>query len=245
VSAFKGQDVVISSVPNPKFVTEKIWMDAAISAGVRRIVPSEFSSNLETKLSQDLPIVKEKVQIRKYIEEISTAGKIEWSSINNGAFMVPFIWLSGWMGPSPKNKVTNLHDGGEKIVCSSTLTRIAEGVARSLLPQNVEYTKNKPIYVYSAAISEKKMTAIVEKIMGVKFEEKDNSIEAVTKDAFASFEKGDMSKMMSFYIPFCFGDGYGGDFRSEASNEKLGLKEMTDEELEATVRGWLKEAEAL
>lgn len=53
-------------------------------------------------------------------------------------------------------------------------------------------------------------------------------------------EKGDTSKMMNFYVPFCFGDGYGGDFRSEAWNEKLGLKEMSDSELEGLFRKALR-----
>ncbi|KAH6668425.1 hypothetical protein B0J14DRAFT_658335 [Halenospora varia] len=33
IAAFKGQDVVISAAPNPRLATEKIWMEAAISAG--------------------------------------------------------------------------------------------------------------------------------------------------------------------------------------------------------------------
>ena len=46
---------------------------------------------------------------------------------------VPFFasfWLSGIMGPDVKNKKTTWHDGGEKIVATSTLERIGEGVTR-------------------------------------------------------------------------------------------------------------------
>jgi NmrA-like family len=62
-------------------------IDAAIEAGVKRIVPSEFSSNMEGKArDENLPNIAEKLRIRKYVEEVAAAGSIEWSSINNGVF---------------------------------------------------------------------------------------------------------------------------------------------------------------
>jgi len=123
------------------------------------------------------------------------------------------------------------------------MERIGEAVARSLLPENAETTKNKPIYVYSAPMSERKMTELAQKLTGIQFEEKRSGIEAATKEAFKALEKGDRSKMRDFYIPFCFGDGYGGDFRDMASNEMLGLKEIGDAEVEEVVKGWLKETD--
>lgn len=239
-TAFANQDVVVSALPMPTLSSDKIWMQAAIAAGVKRIVPSEFSTNIENELSKKLPIVKDKIEIRTYIESLATEGKIDWTSINNGPFLIPQIWTSGWMGPNVKNKTAILHDGGENIVCGSTLKRIGEGVAKSLSTEHATETKNQSVYVYSAPLSEKKVTQILSKITGIEFEEKEISIESVTKDAYAALEKGDMSKMMSFYIPFCFGQGYGGDFRKQAWNERLGLKEMNDVELEAILRKGLK-----
>jgi hypothetical protein len=230
-------------MPNPRLATDKIWINAAISAGVKRIVPSEFSTNLENELSRALPIVTNKIEIRKYVEDIAKEGMIEWTSINNGPFFLSVIWLSGWMGPGVKSKVTVLHDDGEKIVCTTTLERIGEGVAKSLLPEYAVKTRNKAVYVYSAAMSERKMTRLAEKFSGLNFEEKKSNIETVTREAFESLEKGDKSKMMNFYIPFCLGERYGGDFRYMAANEMLGLKELTDTEQEEIVKMWLKEME--
>lgn len=217
-------------------------MNAAIDAGVKRIVPSEFSTNLENKTSQKLPIVKDKMEIRKFVEELAETGKIEWTSINNGPFMLSFVWTSGWMGPNPKNKTTKYHDGGDNIVCTSTLQRIGEGVAKVLAPEHVASTRNKSIYVYSAAMSERKMTELVAKASGVdvsEFKVEEASISELVKETYEAMEKGDMSKMMNFYVPFCFGDGYGGDFRDIAWNEKLGLKELSDGEVERMVKQWL------
>jgi hypothetical protein len=78
---------LFSAVPNPKLSTEKIMIDAAIEAGVKRIVLSEFSSNLEAKAKDvNLPIVADKLEIRKYVEEATANSETEWSSINNGPF---------------------------------------------------------------------------------------------------------------------------------------------------------------
>ncbi|KUJ23697.1 NAD(P)-binding protein [Mollisia scopiformis] len=230
--AFANQDVVVSALPMPRLATDKIWMNAAIAAGVKRIVPSEFSTNMDNKLSQKLPIIKDKLEIRAYVE---------WNSVNNGPFMLPQMWLSGWMGPNPKTKTATFHDGGNAIVGTSTLERIGEGVAASLLPENAEKTKNKAVYVYSAAVSERKIADVISKLLGgVTFEETDLSVEQITKDAFAAYEKDQSTHDMRFYIPFCFGKGYGGDYRDIAMNKELGLKEMSDGELEEMFAGTLR-----
>jgi len=241
-AAFKNAniDVVVSALPKPRLASDEIWMNAAVSAGVKRIVPSEYSTNLENEKARKLPIVTDKVEIRSFVEGLAKEGKLEWTSVNNGPFMAPFVWLSGWMGPGLKKKVTTYHDGGEKIVGTTSLERIGEAVAKVLLPEYSAATKNQPVYVYSTGMSEKKMTGIVEKISGAKFEEVNVGVEEVTKVAFEAFQKGDMSKMMYFYVAFCYGEGYGGDFRGMAWNERLGLKEMTEAEIEEYVGGWLK-----
>ena len=64
-------------------------------------------------------------------------------------------------------------------------------------------------------------------------------IEEVTKVAYEAMGRGEFSQMGSFYAPFCFGEGYGGDFRGQAWNKKLGLNEVGEEEIEWIVNGWL------
>ena len=43
VSAFRGQDAVVSNVGAAAFLDQKKMIDAAIEAGVKRFIPSEFS----------------------------------------------------------------------------------------------------------------------------------------------------------------------------------------------------------
>ena len=116
--------------------------------------------------------------------------------------------------------------------CTSTLERIAEAVVKALMSENSEATKNKPTYVYPAPLSERKIAGIISKIKGTEFRGTNLGIDALTKEAFEALKRGEKSKNMNFYIPFCYGEGYGGNFRYQAWNEKLGLREMTDVELE-------------
>jgi hypothetical protein len=65
----------------------------------------------------------------------------------------------------------------------------------------------------------------------------------MTEESTKASEKGDNSKMATFYVAFYYGEEYRGDFRYQAWNDELGLKEITDEEIEEMIRGWLKELE--
>ncbi|KAM0248670.1 hypothetical protein ACHAQJ_009377 [Trichoderma viride] len=240
-SAFNGIDVVVSAVPNPQLETEQIVIQAAIAAGVKRIVPSEYSSNLETDAAKSLPIVAEKIKTRRYIEEVAASDKIEWTSVNNGAFFVPFLWTGGVAGPHVESKTAIYHDGGDRVVCTSSLETIAQAVAKALSPEHTAETRNKPVYVYTAAVTERKLTQMATEITGVQFKVRNVSVEDAIKVGYEGLKEGDNGKIMSFYKALMFGKEYGGDFRDIAWNDKLGLATMNDAEVEGTLKEWFKE----
>ena len=213
---------------------------AAIAAGVKRIVPSEYSSNLETEAAKSLPIVAEKIKTRRYIEELAALSKIDWTSVNNGAFFVPFLWAGGFVGPNIQTKTTVYHDGGDRVVCTSSLERISEAVAKALSPEHAAETRNNPVYVYTAAVTERKLTEMATKITGIQFQVQAASTEDAIKVGYEGLKEDDQGKIMSFYMPLMFAKEYGGDFRNMAWNEKLGLPTMGDAEIEETLRAWLK-----
>lgn len=216
-------------------------IQAAIAAGVKRIVPSEYSSNLETEAAKTLPIVAEKLNTRRYIEQLAASGKIEWTSVNNGAFFLPLMWTSGVAGPHVKSRTAVYHDGGDRVVCTTSLDRIAEAVAKVISPEHAEKTKNKPIYVYTAAVTERKLTEMATKLTGIQFKVQDASTQEALERGYEGVMEGDQRKIMSFYMPLMFGSEYGGDFRDRAWNEQLGLPVLDDAGIEEVLSGWLKE----
>ncbi|KAF4871022.1 Isoflavone reductase-like protein P3 [Colletotrichum siamense] len=242
-SAFQGQDAVISAAPDPiSFSSQKHWIDAAIAAGVKRIFPSEYSTNLDSPLAETLPVVTEKVRTRRYLVEqiANTAGKSSWTSINNGPFFELVLGFGG-LGPDFRTKTAKWHNGGANLVGATRLPDIAETVCKILKDDNGLYgeAENKSVYIHSAVVTEKQLTEMAEKVTGQKFHVEERDVEQVYQEAKERLQKGDKSGMMLFYLQMMYGKGYGGSesFQEMSWNEKVGLKRLTEQEIENIVRG--------
>ncbi|PLB51146.1 NAD(P)-binding protein [Aspergillus steynii IBT 23096] len=243
--AFTGIDAVISAVGLPSFETEKVWIDAAFSAGVKRIIPSEFTTNMESPITIQLPVATEKVKVRQYLQSriTSPSAPTTWTSLNNGPFFDLTIKF-GALGPNPLTQQAVFHNGGNNPIGPSTLSDIATAVARILDPAHLAETANQPVHIYSVAITERKLTALVSKITGVDFGSvedgriPDLNVSKLLEESNAQLAKGDFSVMMNYYYAMMYEEGYGGkDFEKLSWNERLGIRVMNDEELEEAVRG--------
>lgn len=239
-SAFQGQDAVISATPDPiSFSSQKHWIDAAIAAGVRRICPSEYSTK---PLAETLPVVTEKVRTRRYLVEqiANAAGKSSWTSINNGPFFELVLGFGG-LGPDFRTKTAKWHNGGANVVGATRLPDIAEAICKVLKDENGLYqeAENKSVYIHSAVVTEKQLTEMAEKVTGHKFDVEERDVEQVYQEAKERLQKGDKSGMMLFYLQMMYGKGYGGSesFQEMSWNEKVGLKILTEQEIENIVRG--------
>lgn len=81
VAAFTGQDAVISVVGMGGFIEQKKFIDAAVSAGVKRFIPSEFSSNtLSPAVLQLLPVFGQKLEVLEYLKTKEASG-LTWTAI--------------------------------------------------------------------------------------------------------------------------------------------------------------------
>jgi hypothetical protein len=88
VTALKGQDAVVSAIGGAGVSVQTKVIDAAIAAGVKRFIPSEFGSDTTNPLTLEyFPGWAQKVEIRKYLE--SKQDQIEYTAIFNGLF---FDW---------------------------------------------------------------------------------------------------------------------------------------------------------
>ncbi|KAJ5019546.1 Isoflavone reductase-like protein P3 [Colletotrichum sp. SAR 10_99] len=222
-SAFQGQDAVISAAPDPiSFSSQKHWIDAAIAAGVKRIFPSEYSTNLDSPLAETLPVVTEKVRTRRYlVEQIAkTAGKSSWTSINNGPFFELVLGFGG-LGPDFRTKTAKWHNGGANLVGTTRLPDIAETVCKIFKDDNGLYgeAENKSVYIHSAVVTEKQLTEMAEKVTGQKFDVEERDVDQVYQEANERLQKGDKSGMMLFYLQMMYGKG------------------LTEQEIEDIVRG--------
>jgi hypothetical protein len=87
-AALKGQDAVVSTVGVDGLLGQSVLFDAAVAAGVKRFLPSEFGSDLSNPKAARLPVFGYKVATREYIEEKVKAGAgITYTYVINAPFL--------------------------------------------------------------------------------------------------------------------------------------------------------------
>lgn len=82
--AFSGQDAVISIVGNARASDQKLYIDAAIAAGVKRFVPSDFGGwTPDATILDKNKLFGPKVEIAEYLKKMESE-TFSWSAIING-----------------------------------------------------------------------------------------------------------------------------------------------------------------
>jgi DNA-binding NarL/FixJ family response regulator len=86
VTALKGQDAVVNSISHAGNDKQERIIDAAIRAGVRHYIPSDFASNAENKAALELqPRLAKNMETITYLR-LKEAEGLTWTSIVTGFF---------------------------------------------------------------------------------------------------------------------------------------------------------------
>ena len=86
VDAFRGQDVVILNIVMEAQDPSKQLIDAAIKAGVKRIVPSDYGSTVTSgKTTSVFPLAAKANVILDYLAEKKGSG-LTWTAVKSGIF---------------------------------------------------------------------------------------------------------------------------------------------------------------
>jgi uncharacterized protein YbjT (DUF2867 family) len=85
--AFTGQDVVISLIAVTAVSDQNKFIDAAIAAGVKRFIPSEFGANTADPRARDaVPPSEAKYATVNYLK--SKEKEISWTSFVTGSYIL-------------------------------------------------------------------------------------------------------------------------------------------------------------
>lgn len=94
VEAFEGQDAVVSVIGGAGIALQQSFVDAAVKAGVKRFIPSEFGVN--TRSLPDTGIAKllaGKVDTVNHLQKVAAANPgFSWTGLSTGLF---FDWVCG------------------------------------------------------------------------------------------------------------------------------------------------------
>lgn len=232
--AFEGQDAVISLVGGAGLGDQDKLINAAIEAGVKRFIPSEFGSNVPDKRIRDIvPVFEAKFATVNYLK--SKEKEISWTSVITGPF---FDWglKVGFLGFNGSTKTASIYDDGKAKFSGSNLHSIGLALVKSL--EKADLTKNQYVYISDFQTSQEEILAAAEKATGGKWTVNNGSAKELIEQGRAKLAKGDFSGIGALIQGATFdADTQLGDFSSEGLwNEKLGLPKQN---LEDTVRSSL------
>ena len=232
-NALKGQDAFVSLIP--KHEEQPALIDAAIAAGVKYFIPSEFGSDIagSAKIAA-LPVFAGKKKTQDYLK--TKEDKISYALVVNGLFLDWGLQVGFWA--NLKGGATTIYDGGNDKHSTSTLEDVGKAVVGIL--KKPEAFKNRAVYVQSAALSQNQILEIAQKKSpSLKVERQEVSTADLEKDAYEKLGKGDFSSMLSFIAISAFNSSYGNNWSGKNDNELVGIKEKTPEELEELVAQYL------
>jgi hypothetical protein len=231
VDALKGQDAVISALNHGYLSHQRALLDASVSAGVQRFIPSEFGSDTLNAKAGALPVFAHKKKEQSYFEELAAEEKITYTIVFGGPFL-DFGLDHGFLGVDLKNRKYTYLDGGVSKFSTSTMATVGNAVIGVL--SKPEETKNRAVYVQDRAFSIKELYGLTKKAVGGEnWTEVDGGETAVReKESYEKLAKGEknMGVFVNFLMNAIFREGYGGHFQ-KLDNELLGIKELKDGEV--------------
>jgi uncharacterized protein YbjT (DUF2867 family) len=224
IAALTGQDVIVNCMTSLAVGDQHRFIDAAVAAGVRRYVASEYGLNNNNPDARALnSVFRDKGEIQDYLRTKESAG-LEWMSIACG------MWLKwsathDFLGMHIKEKRFTLWDDGEGWFSTTTEENTALALVVALT-QKWEETKNTVIRLSEYAITQNMLLEAIQRISGHRY-----AVEKINTDAFirekqAAVAAGDASATYALIETGFVTGRFGGHLEKEGSimNDLLGLK---------------------
>ncbi|ESZ96143.1 hypothetical protein SBOR_3473 [Sclerotinia borealis F-4128] len=236
-SALAGQDAIVSTLASESLDKQLLLVEAAAKAHVKRFIPSEFGSNTPRENTGALPVFQHKVTVQNALKKHVSSG-LSYTFVVNGPFLDWGIMVGFVM--SAKEKSITLYDGGNRTFSATTLPDIGRAVVGVL--QHPEETKNRAVYVQSYATTLKNLAAVGKKALGSEgWTEKVASVDDILAGAWEEIKKPQPNPEKfahQFIIASIWGEGYGSNFEAyhKLDNELLGIKQLTEQELEELIK---------
>ncbi|KAL3423131.1 oxidoreductase [Phlyctema vagabunda] len=235
LEALTGQDALVSTLNHFGLSVQKLMIDACVRAGVQRFIPSEFGCDTENARIRTIPFFAHKLTVEEHLREQAAA---------NPAFSYTLVFTAAFLDwgldtgflVDVKGRRAALQDGGDVLVTTTNLSTIGQAVVRIL--SRPAQTANRAVRIKSADLTQNQIIAIAKKIdPTAQWETTVSNTEEAERQALESLGEGalDDSALAPFLYRGLFGAGYGSHFEKN-DNELLGIKLLTDTEVEAVVR---------
>ncbi|PGH27414.1 hypothetical protein AJ80_00892 [Polytolypa hystricis UAMH7299] len=228
VKAFSGQDVVASTIAPAALPDQIKLIDAAIEAGVKRFIPSEYAGDTRIKAIHPLiPFSVFKFQVFEHL--VKNQDKIEWTVFATGAF-VDVTLKTGFLGFDIANTTAKAWDDkyADATFSATRLPTVAKVVAQSLSPSLAPKTANQYIFVREATLSLRDLLSALEKATGSTFTRNDVDFASAAEEGLAKLSRGDVSGLTYIVISYLINPQSATDFDAAGvvSNHLFDLPEV-------------------
>lgn len=233
-SALAGQEVVISTVASSALESQIILIDAAVAAGVKRFIPSEYGSDINNSKTRQLPVFAPNVKVQQHLIAASELSGLTYSMVYSSAFLDYGLAYDFVLKISDYKPV--LIDGGDLPFTVTTIPTVADAIIGVL--KHSEETKNRAVYIEDIKVTQNKLFSLAKEVAPEKpwaptYAKLDEMI--AESDARLAEGKVDWQTFKSYLYRATLDPAYGGNF-SNTDNQLLGLHGKTEDDVKELLK---------
>ena len=237
-AALKGIDGLVSTVAGESIEHQTVLVDAAIAAGVRRFIPSEYGCCTTNPELKAFPVYAPMFKIRQYLQEQAKAGMLTWTVLTCGAFL-EFLFGGPILMDFANHKAT-LFDEGDNRISSTSLPNIGKAIVGIFT--NFAATQNRVVQTSEVILTQNGLLRTAEGLRpDIKWETNKVQTSMILKEGLDEVRVGDFSTPVIMKIlagTALAGNRYGSAFDG-TDNELLGIRILSEEGLKEIVAGKL------
>jgi hypothetical protein len=233
-AALEGIDGLVSAVTTMAVPSQTIMIEAAVAAGVKRFIPSEFGSCTTSPKVKDLPMYSQMFKIKQVLQEKAQDGKLTWTVVACGGF-TEFVFGGPVLADFPNRKMTVLDDGNNRF-SSTSMESIGKAIAGVF--QHPDATQNKIVHVSEMILTQNQLLKIAQELEPGAEWQMDHAqtskllAEGLDQLKTSGFSMGAFMKILAGTA--AAGDAYGSAY-DETDNELFGIKTVGEEDLKKLV----------
>ncbi|KAK6063759.1 oxidoreductase [Seiridium cupressi] len=226
-AGFKDQDAVICIINDSAIPGQKLMIDAAIAAGVKRFLPSNFGSNMANLNTRKNPTFTHKIAVEEYLIEKSKTSALTYTFVYNGPFL-DFCLQHNILLDISKYQPA-VFDGGDTTFSSTTMPTVGDAVVGVLT--HLAETQNRSVYVSEVVISQNQVLSLAKQIAPNKPWEpvhvKLGELVAASKEKLAQGHF-DLATVLPLLVQSMVDPEFGGRYDAN-DNKLLGVKEKSED----------------
>src|SRR3569833_2671033 len=237
-AALQDQDAIICTTPSHAIGSQRTIIDAAVAAGVKRFIPSEFGSDLDNPRTRKLPVFAEMVLVLDYLIYKGRSAGITYTFVYNSGFLDWGLEKDFILRISDGKPI--LIDGGDYPFSTTTLASVGDAVVVVLT--HLEETRNRAVYIHDLVTTQNRLLTLAKEIAPNKeWAPVQVKLDDLTAAADARLAKGlfDMETFAPYLFRAVLDPGFGGRFQ-KTDNDLLGIKGKTDDDIKAILKSLLK-----